>query len=760
LEYKKENIMRKMVLLLLSATLFTFGSGAQDFVIDGSGVLTDYTGDGGNVVIPDEATAIGDSAFYGCESLVSVTIPASVTSIGKHAFRNCTGLSSVTVSEGVASIGAGAFEYCTALTSVGLPASATDVEITAFRACTGLTEILADAANPNYSSLEGVLFNGDQTVLIHYPAGKTETSYTIPATVVHIGALAFSHGVYLTSATIPEGVTGIGEAAFEASALTSAVIPSSVDSIREATFGGCIHLTSVTFSEGVTCIEAFAFSHCTALSQVDMPESLIEIGDSAFEHCDSLTAITIPEAVASIGTGAFWFCGLTNVTVNWATPLPLAVNVFDDPTYPPTSHLALHVPDGTKALYEAENIWREFGAILGIGEAAVLTASVDTLEFAAGGGTQQLAITSNVNWWSASAIPWTALSAASGSGDSTISITAQANAGAARMAGHVLTGVGGAACTIVFSQAAYSAPPAQSLTVSSGSLQFTAAADSQQVTVASNVNWTASCNAMWVTVSPASGSRDTTVTIAVAFNIDDERSATVTFTGGGITRTVAVTQYANREIVADPSQSEGDRGTIDVSLNIPTDEPFTVTFAASFPAGFTLDPAATTLASNLLNSHLLTIVPADANSWTLEVKPNPSAPAIGGADYQQLVQIAYTIAESVAKGEYEAKLDNLTLTLNNGQVIHQDEVKIPVTVVSPAGNTPVDATTVRYANGVLTVIAPTAERIDVYSAGGALLHRSQKPPGEATLNLNLLPDNGILIVKGSSGWTRKIVAGR
>jgi hypothetical protein len=62
-----------------------------------------------DLLIPSSVTSIGNSAFYGCSGLTSVTIPNSVTSIGICAFSECSGLTSVTIPNSVTSIGGSAF---------------------------------------------------------------------------------------------------------------------------------------------------------------------------------------------------------------------------------------------------------------------------------------------------------------------------------------------------------------------------------------------------------------------------------------------------------------------------------------------------------------------------------------------------------------------------------------------------------------------------------------------------------------------------
>ena len=104
---------------------------AQDYeytISDGEVTITNYIGEGGDVVIPAElegipVATIGELAFYDNHYLTSVTIPESVTSIGRMAFAECYNLTSVIIPETVTLIGDIAFESCRNLTRLTIPAS-------------------------------------------------------------------------------------------------------------------------------------------------------------------------------------------------------------------------------------------------------------------------------------------------------------------------------------------------------------------------------------------------------------------------------------------------------------------------------------------------------------------------------------------------------------------------------------------------------------------------------------------------------------
>ena len=217
-----------------------------------------------SVTISDGITSIGLSAFEGCGSLTSVTIPSSTTSIGDYAFKSCYGLMSVTIKTGVISIGNYAFAWCENLTNVTIPSGVTNIGNFAFNDCYGLVSITVDNQNQYYCSIDGNLFDKNKKTLIQYAIGKQDSQYIIP-----------------------NGVTGIGNGAFEScESLTSVTIPNSVTSIGDGAFSGCNNITSVT-----------------------IPDSVKSIGEGAFYDCDSLTSVTIPDSVTSIGDEAFNWCG-------------------------------------------------------------------------------------------------------------------------------------------------------------------------------------------------------------------------------------------------------------------------------------------------------------------------------------------------------------------------------------------------------------------------------------------------------------------
>ncbi len=202
-----------------------------------------------------------------------------------------------------------------------------------------LKSITVSSDNPAFSSLDGVLYSKDGKTLIKYPAGKTDTSFTVPNEVSVIERGAFDKCRNLTEIIIPNGVTSIGDIAFQDCSqlvkvefpdtlqslgggafrqcyrLEEAVLPDSLTEIGPGVFQYCYKLCNVVLPKYLTYIPDNMFWECRVLKTVEVPETVTRIGSKSFTACGSLEEIVLPEGVVSIGAGAFYSCGLKEINI-------------------------------------------------------------------------------------------------------------------------------------------------------------------------------------------------------------------------------------------------------------------------------------------------------------------------------------------------------------------------------------------------------------------------------------------------------------
>ncbi len=309
---------------------------------------------GGNFTVPSTVTyggvtydvvALGEYAFYRA-NLTSVAIPTSVTRIKTQCFLLATGP-----------------------VAIYIPASVTDIEEMALVSL-NMSYINVSEDNPNYCTIDGLLYSKDSMTIVQCPPGKSG-AITLPQSTQHIGRFSFAYGQSITDIPLHEGITSIGYGAFMfASSLSNITIPSSVSFIGSNLFEGCTALNTLSIAsgnshyyldgmmiysmggdtlvschksedslylpatlrvvggmggnsdvryvhipDGVTKINENAFEG-SSLQSIDIPNSVAFIDEYAFVNCESLIRVVMPETLDTMGQGCFEYCtSLTSIDI-------------------------------------------------------------------------------------------------------------------------------------------------------------------------------------------------------------------------------------------------------------------------------------------------------------------------------------------------------------------------------------------------------------------------------------------------------------
>lgn len=146
------------------------------------------------------------------------------------------------------------------------------------------------------------------------------TGVVIPNNVSQLGGEAFSECYRLSSLTLGNGMKSIGESSFHnCTNLLNAVVPDATTNIGDSAFSGCASMTDLAIGIGLKNINRFAFKGCSALKNVSIPNNVTNIGTEAFSYCDSLRNVSIGSGVKMIENYAFFDCGsLTNASIGGA----------------------------------------------------------------------------------------------------------------------------------------------------------------------------------------------------------------------------------------------------------------------------------------------------------------------------------------------------------------------------------------------------------------------------------------------------------
>ena len=374
----------------LSAYRFTTGTTENGFSyneFDDHISLTGYTGEATELLIPDSINAkpvtdiiwrrqkalefreitiaqwpyalslIGSEAFIYSNTNAISDFPDTLRYIGRYAFSG-NEFHDIKLNEGLVCVLPYAFQYCP-FESLVIPDSVVYYDGGFYRNETSVTfgknvgnideildipnedyrpqNIYISPENPYFCFENGVLYNGDKTVIIkyysYYNASEQADNYQIPASVKRIEWRAFYGCEHLKDLVIPAGVEYIGKQAFELSSVTSVHFADGFQTeTLHSTFSYCQKLQTATFgdvvvknliatfsSSGVQNVDipesvenltgTYDSANLSSVTELKLPQGLKVLGSYAFGFSKlAIRELRIPEGVTAIGTGAFCFC--------------------------------------------------------------------------------------------------------------------------------------------------------------------------------------------------------------------------------------------------------------------------------------------------------------------------------------------------------------------------------------------------------------------------------------------------------------------
>lgn len=184
-----------------------------------------------------------EGAFTQCEKLDGIKLPNTCTTLDFAVFYNNFELKNIDLGTGLVTMDDNIFDGCKSLKEVTLPASLETVGSNLFANCTSFENIYVAEGNTKFCAEDGILFSKDKTQIYIYPATKSYTQYTVPATVKNI---------YF--------------ACFEAAK----------------------NLETLDTGENTENIESYAFKNCTGLKQVTFGPKLTHLGEGVLLYCDNI----------------------------------------------------------------------------------------------------------------------------------------------------------------------------------------------------------------------------------------------------------------------------------------------------------------------------------------------------------------------------------------------------------------------------------------------------------------------------------------
>lgn len=278
--------------------------------------------------LPTGITEMEDAVFQGCYNIERIRIPRNIKEIRQFTFKHCSSLREVSIPDHVTYIGQSAFYGCNSLVDEGLelPSALENIGISAFAYCSSITKLripdkireLPSDLFKGCSSLEEVVIPEHIRMI---PANCFKDCLALRSVnlhknieVINVGAFRNCISLNIDLLELPEGLREVRESAFRyCDGIEKVKIPRSVIKLSSAVFEGCTSLKEVILEHPIKNVDNYAFSGCCSLKKFPLQLVKDEIGDAAFSYCSSLTNPVFSKSIRRIRSAAFRGC--TNIEI-------------------------------------------------------------------------------------------------------------------------------------------------------------------------------------------------------------------------------------------------------------------------------------------------------------------------------------------------------------------------------------------------------------------------------------------------------------
>lgn len=351
----------------------------------GSGIM-------GEITIPEGVEKIGYAAFMDCKSLRGVNFPTSLKVLGGGSFQRSGISGELVLPEGLEAIGGGAFQGTNLSGELHFPSTLKAIYEEAFRDC-------------HFSG--SLLFpQGIKEVPARCFSGFTGT-LTLPEGVETVREEAFQDCGFRGELSLPSTLKSIERYAFAGTMISSVVFPGNIGFLGEGAFFGCSRLSgTVSIPKKITDVPRDLFNQCTLIDEVVLPAEVVRVNGGAFANCYNISSVTCLADEPPLLKAAYAEDNLGR-----------QILVFDGV---PRDNFTVQVPAKSVGKYQQAIEWSEFKRIAAYSNFVCRPAAACALNTV---HTEELVLNADGPWTVTRCPDWISLSADSGSGKTSVSLT-------------------------------------------------------------------------------------------------------------------------------------------------------------------------------------------------------------------------------------------------------------------------------------------------------------------------------------------------